>query len=147
DIPYGEARWTTFPELLEKHGVSWKVYQNELTTGGGFTGEERLWLSNFGCNPLEFLSQFNVRFSPRYVATLEAQAKKLSGEIEKLQATLAKPLPDAGDTPESKRAFDQARQKQDKAKKDLAIKEDVLRQAQEELKKWSPENFERLSEQ
>jgi phospholipase C len=147
DIPYGEARWMTFPELLEKHRVSWKVYQNELTTGGGFSCDERLWLSNFGCNPLEFLSQFNVRFSPRYVAGLESQAKKLLGEIEKLQATLAKPLPDAGDTPETKRAFDQARQTQDKAKKDLAIKEGVLRRARDELKKWSRENFERLGDQ
>lgn len=146
EIPYGEARWVTFPELLEKHGVSWKVYQNELSTGGGFSGEERSWLSNFGCNPLEFLAQYNVRFSPRYIASLETQVERVSGEIEKLRETLAKPLPDAGDTPETKRAFEQARQAQEKAKKDLAIKEGVLRQAQEELKKWSRENFERLSE-
>jgi phospholipase C len=146
NIPWGEARWTTFPELLEKHGVSWKVYQNELTTGGGFSGEERSWLSNFGCNPLEFLSQFNVRFSPRYIASLEAQVKKVSGEIETLRKALAKPLPEAGDTPEAKRALDQARKAQDKAKKDLAIKEEVLRKAQNELKQWSPKNFERLSE-
>mgnify|MGYP001035878583 CR=1 FL=1 len=146
DIPWGEARWVTFPELLEKHGISWKVYQNELTVGGGFTGEERRWLSNFGDNPLEELAQYNVRFSPRYVAGLEAQAKKLSEEIEKLREVLAKPLPEEGDTPEAKRAFEQARQAHEKAKKDLAIKEDVLRRAQEEMKKWSRENFERLSE-
>ncbi|WP_406697266.1 phospholipase C, phosphocholine-specific [Singulisphaera sp. Ch08] len=145
DVPYGEAHWTTFPEVLEKHGVSWKVYQNELTAGGGFSGEARSWLSNFGDNPLEELSQFNVRFSPRYVAGLKAQTEQLPGEIEKLKAVLARPLPEAGDTAEAKKAFDKARQTLDKAKKDIAKKEDVLRQAQDELKKWSRENFEQLS--
>lgn len=145
NIPYGEANWTTFPELLEKQGVSWKVYQNELTTGGGFQNEERLWLSNFGCNPLEFLSQFKVRFSQRYVAGLQAQAEKLSGEIEKLKGALAKPLPAAGVAAEAKQAFDKARQAQDKAQKALAKKEEVFRQAQAELQQWSPENFKQLT--
>ncbi|MEO6188963.1 MAG: alkaline phosphatase family protein, partial [Ginsengibacter sp.] len=67
EIPYGEAHWKTFPERLEENGVSWKVYQNDINAGGGFTGDERAWLSNFGCNPLEFLAQYNVRFYPRYV--------------------------------------------------------------------------------
>ncbi|MBS0210214.1 MAG: phospholipase C, phosphocholine-specific [Planctomycetes bacterium] len=145
DVPYGEAHWTTFPELLERHDVSWKVYQNELTAGGGFSDEERRWLSNFGDNPLEELSQFNVRFSPRYVARLKSQTEELPGEIAKLKAVLAKPLPEAGGTAAAKKAFDKAQQALEKSKRDIAKKEDVLRQAREELKKWSRENFEQLS--
>ncbi|MBL9094443.1 MAG: phospholipase C, phosphocholine-specific [Planctomycetaceae bacterium] len=139
DVPYGEAHWTTFPELLEKHDVSWKVYQNELTAGGGFSDEERRWLSNFGDNPLEELAQFNVRFSPRYVAGLQAQIEQLPDEIAKLKALLAKPLPEVGDTA--------AQRARDKAKKDIAKKEDVLRRAQEGLQTWSRENFARLSDE
>jgi phospholipase C len=145
NVPYGEAYWTTFPELLERHGVSWKVYQNALTAGGGFQGEERAWLSNFGDNQLEELSQFNVRFSARYVAGLKAQAEGLPAEIEKLKALLAKPLPEAGETEEAKKALEKAQQVMDKVRKDLSKKEAVLREAQEGLKKWSRENFEQLS--
>lgn len=146
NIPYGEAHWTTFPELLETHGVSWKVYQNELSAGGGFQNEERLWLSNFGCNPLEFLSQFNVRFSPRYIAGLKAQVENLPGEIAKLKSVVETPLPEAAETAESKKGFDKAVQARDKAKKDIAAKENVLRRAREELKQWSGENFSQLTE-
>jgi phospholipase C len=41
--PPGGYRWTTYPERLEKAGVSWKIYQQE---------------DNFGCNVLEFFNQF-----------------------------------------------------------------------------------------
>lgn len=142
DIPYGEAHWTTFPELLEKHAVSWRVYQNDLTAGGGFQGNERSWLSNFGCNPLEYFSQYNVRFSPRYVAGLQAQVSGLPVEIAELKATLAKSLPETDKTSGARKAFDRTREK---AAKDLAKKEEVLRQAQAELKKWSRERYEQLS--
>src|SRR5262245_49012568 len=37
--------WKTFPERLEENGVSWKVYQNELSVGFGFTEEEEAWLA------------------------------------------------------------------------------------------------------
>src|SRR6185437_16375824 len=63
DVETGEISWTTFPELLEKAGIPWKVYQNDLTIGGGFTGEERAWLANFGCNLLEPFDQYNARFT------------------------------------------------------------------------------------
>jgi len=144
EIPYGEAHWTTFPELLEKHGVSWRVYQNDLTAGGGFQGNERSWLANFGCNPLEYFSQYNVRFSPRYVAGLQAQVSGLPVEIAKLKTTLANSPPDTHKTGAARKAFDRA---QEKAAQDLARKEEVLRNAQAELKKWSRENYEHLSTQ
>jgi phospholipase C len=144
-IPYGEANWTTFPEVLERNGVSWRVYQNDLTAGGGFVGEERAWLSNFGCNPLEYLSQYNVRFSERYVAGLKTQIEELPGEIEGLKALLAKPLPAAGQTDKEKNAYKKAVDAQEKARKDIAKKEGVLQNAKAELKQYSRENFDQLS--
>src|ERR1700744_6714435 len=55
--------WTTFPEQLQKNGVSWKFYQNELWADSGLTDEEAAWLSNFGCNMLECFSQYNVKLA------------------------------------------------------------------------------------
>jgi len=145
EIPWGEARWTTFPEILEKNGVSWKVYQNDITEGGGFEKAARPWLSNFGCNPLEYLAQYNVRFTPRYVAGLEAQVAGLPGEIEQLKASVAAPLPEAGDTDVTKKAYEKACSAQDKARKSIVKKEEVLSNAQRELQQWNRENFEKLS--
>jgi phospholipase C len=39
----GGFRWTTYPERLEKAGISWKVYQQE---------------DNYGCNMLEYFKVF-----------------------------------------------------------------------------------------
>ena len=58
--------WPTFPERLEDLGVSWKIYQNEISVGVGLTEEEDAWLSNFGDNPLEYFRQFNVRLTEAY---------------------------------------------------------------------------------
>jgi len=56
--------WPTFPERLESLGVSWKVYQNELTVETGLSEEEDAWLANFGDNPLEYFSQYQVHLLP-----------------------------------------------------------------------------------
>jgi phospholipase C len=131
DIPYGEARWLTFPEMLEKQGVSWRVYQNDITAGGGFEGEERAWLSNFGCNLLEWFAQYQVRFCSRYVASLQKQVEALPQEI----ATIHKQLEDATlDSANKRRLMSQ-----------VEAKEKVLTRAKEELQTWSKENFEKLS--
>src|SRR3546814_6845641 len=95
DIPWGEARWKTFPERLEDAGVSWKVYQNDVGAAGGYQGEERSWLANFGCNPLAFLSQFNVRFIPGYVKRRESLARSLPEEISKIEKELSGMHPSA----------------------------------------------------
>ncbi|MET0300542.1 MAG: alkaline phosphatase family protein, partial [Flavitalea sp.] len=68
-----EVNWTTFPDRLEDNGISWRIYQNEISLATGFTGEEESWLSNFTDNPIEWFSQFNVRFSDthrRYAKTV-----------------------------------------------------------------------------
>ncbi len=108
--------WTTFPERLEENGISWKVYQNELSVGVGFTGEEDSWLANFGDNPLEYFTQYNVKFHPAYIDNLPKAAAAIAEAMKKEQ------------TPE----------KLDALKKQLAIIE-------ADQKKYTKENFERLS--
>src|SRR5215470_4249046 len=46
-----EVSWKTFPERLEEHGISWRVYQNEISLASGLEGEADAWLTNFGDNP------------------------------------------------------------------------------------------------
>lgn len=131
EIPWGEARWKTFPERLEAAGVSWRVYQNDITAGGGFTGDEGAWLSNFGCNPLEFLSQYKVRFSPKYIKSLQRRAESLPVALAELDKKLATLSPsDAQYT---------------KVQKEIAKKKEVLEDTRAQLVQWSQENFEKLS--
>lgn len=79
--------WTTYPERLEDAGISWKVYQNELSVGVGLDGEQDAWLGNFTDNPLEFFKQYRPQLSPAHLA-------HINHEIEKLQQELAdKTLP------------------------------------------------------
>ena len=75
-----EASWHTFPERLEDAGVSWRIYQNEISIDSGFKGEEDPWLSSFGDNPIEWFTQYNIRFAksrrtylPTFIAEAPAQ--------------------------------------------------------------------------
>lgn len=58
------ASWTTFPERLEEANISWKVYQNEISTLSALKDEHQSWLGNFGDNPLEFFTQYNAKAKP-----------------------------------------------------------------------------------
>lgn len=90
DVEYtSEASWTTFPERLEDHGISWKIYQNELSLEMGFEGDEEGWLSNFTDNPIEWFTQFNVRFSPAHRAYVEKRLPRLPAEIQALETKIA----------------------------------------------------------
>ncbi|MBX3111053.1 MAG: phospholipase C, phosphocholine-specific [Fimbriimonadaceae bacterium] len=84
ETDYGsEAAWKTFPERLQEAGVSWKVYQNEISISSGLNGDEDTWLANFTDNPLEWFQQYRVRFSPR-------RREFVKGEIARLEAEAAK---------------------------------------------------------
>jgi phospholipase C len=90
DVDYGRwADWTTFPERLEDAGVSWKVYQNELSLTSGLTGEHDAWLSNFTDNPLEWFSQYNVRFAPTHRAFVARRIREIPAEIAERTARAA----------------------------------------------------------
>ncbi|MCY4780253.1 phospholipase C, phosphocholine-specific [Sphingobacterium sp. UT-1RO-CII-1] len=79
-INYRDVSWTTYPERLQKAGIDWKVYQNELSIDIGFEGEEDGWLANFTNNNLEFYKQYGVRFHP---ARRQFRAKRIP-EIQDL---------------------------------------------------------------
>jgi len=132
DIPYEQTRLRTFPELLEENNVSWKVYQNDICTGGGFKGDERAWLTNFVCNLLEFLPQYNVKFSKRYIQGLQKLAETLPAQISDLETKT--------------NAMDAADPQLGKNRKALIKKKEVLEQTGNELIKWSRENYEKLSQ-
>lgn len=132
DLKFGEGRWKTFPERLEEKGISWNVYQNDITCGGGFEGDERSWLSNFGCNPLELFSSYNVRFSERYVQSLQKQVELLPRQISELQ--------------EKSKSVSNGGNEFQKIQADIRKKQEVLDNAKDDLLKWSRENFEKLSD-
>jgi len=130
DFGYGKMPWETFPELLSQNNIPWRFYQNELSCGGGFSGEERSWLANFGCNLLEFFKKYNVKFSERYVVNLQKQAETLPGEINALQERTPSSDEDAK-----------------KAEESIRKKQEVLDNARTELKAWNKESYAKLSDQ
>lgn len=82
------ARWTTFPERLEANGVSWRIYQNELSVGAGLTSEEDAWLANFTDNPLEWFEQYHVKLSAGYIGYLKKAPDLVTADIKQLEEAL-----------------------------------------------------------
>ncbi|WP_262248755.1 phosphocholine-specific phospholipase C [Parapedobacter soli] len=78
---YKDLGWKTYPERLQEAGISWRVYQNELSLPVGFEGEEEDWLANFTNNNLEFHKQYHVRFHPAHRHYMERLAAQLEDEI------------------------------------------------------------------
>src|SRR5690242_13268108 len=106
ETDYGsEAKWTTFPERLEENGVSWKIYQNELSLETGLPHEEEEWLANFTDNPLEWFSQYHVRFLPSHRAWMDKMAATLPGEIQRLQTELGNVAGNDSKTADLKKAL------------------------------------------
>ncbi|MGV3616256.1 MAG: phosphocholine-specific phospholipase C [Fimbriimonas sp.] len=92
DTDYGrEAAWKTYPERLEEAGVSWRIYQNEISLDSGFVGEEDSWLSNFTDNPIEWFSQYRVRFAKGHRRHLDRLATALPDEIAAKRKQAADP--------------------------------------------------------
>ncbi|MCE7068557.1 phosphocholine-specific phospholipase C [Dyadobacter sp. CY326] len=127
-----EATWTTFPERLEDNGVSWRIYQNEISLDSGLTGVEDAWLANFTDNPIEWFTQYNVRFHTGYQQYQKARLSALPGEIQQAEEKLTKL------TKGTKEAAD--------LEKSLVAKRKELIFAKEEIERWSPENYEKLSQ-
>ena len=116
--------WKTFPERLEEHGVSWRIYQNELTMGMGLTGEESNWLGNFGTNVMEYFKGYNVRLHPSSIANLSERKKAVKAEIKRL-----------GTEPES-----------ESDKRRLKAAQKVLALIEENEKHYTQKNFEKLTD-
>lgn len=120
-----EASWRTFPERLEEHGISWKVYQNEVSLPTDV--EDESLLANFTDNNLEWFSQYHVRFSKGFQDYLRKQENVLPKEIAEIETRLKSAGADV-----------------DELRKQLAQKKDDLSQVREHLKKWTPEAFTKL---
>ncbi len=91
-----QAKWKSFPEILEEQNVSWRIYQNEISLPKGMSGEQEAWLSNFTDNPIEWFSKFNVKFSkgyyqniPNIIAYLKQEIEKNPNQKERLEAMMA----------------------------------------------------------
>lgn len=124
-----EASWETYPERLEEAGISWRVYQNEISLPTGLKGDEDFWLSNFTDNPLEWFVQHRVRFSKAHYRYCQLQSIQLPGEIKELRRNIA----------------GLEGNKKEGAEKRLKEKEQQLLYTNEALIQFSPEAFDRLS--
>jgi phospholipase C len=113
DVDYdSEASWTTFPERLEDLGVSWRIYQNEISLDSGLHGEADAWLANFTDNPIEWFSQYRVRFAASHRKHIAERASALPGEIAALEAKPA--------TAETKKKLTNAKRELEEARLELA---------------------------
>jgi phospholipase C len=83
EILIGDMTWKTYPERLHEAGINWKFYQNELTNQGGLSKEEEAWLSNYGCNLLEFFASYNVEAYEGSVAGMREQIASLMQQIDR----------------------------------------------------------------
>jgi phospholipase C len=132
EMDYGaEANWKTFPERLEENNITWKIYQNEISVGVGFKGEEDAWLSNFTDNSIEFFTQYNVRFLPAHMKHLPEKIEWLRSEIAKGEEK-AKTLPEGEELTRLKRM--------------LAYGKRELDSSLIHIKKYTPENYAKLSQ-
>lgn len=121
--PY--LNWKTFPERLEENGISWKLYQNEISMPSPLSGEASGWLGNFGTNVLEFFKQYNVRLHPEAIATLARKKENILKQIDSLSK-----LPSGGDTDTK-----------------LAAARKVLALIEADQEKFTIENYNKLSPQ
>ncbi len=123
-----EASWKTFPERLEENGISWKVYQNEISLPTGV--DDASLLANFTDNNLEWFSQFNVRYSSGFQKYIKGLQQSLPKDIADLERELSQLSED----------------KKPEYQKKLQKKKQQLNQVNDVLKNWNYENFEKLSE-
>ncbi|WP_127126164.1 phosphocholine-specific phospholipase C [Pseudoflavitalea rhizosphaerae] len=133
DADYGnEVSWKTFPERLEENNISWKIYQNELSLYVGFQGEEESWLANFTDNPIEFFSQYQVKYHKAYIDNLPNAIKTITASIQQLEQKLMN-MP--GDSEELA-----------KAKKSLAWQQRKLKEFEADREKYTSTGFQKLGE-
>jgi phospholipase C len=93
-------------------------------------GEDVSWLANFTDNNLEWFSQFGVRFSPGHYEHMKYQSK----ELPKIIKDLEKKVKSAGD------------EGKERLQKELDDKRKQLVFIEQNLKKFNPNTFNKLSE-
>lgn len=83
-----EASWKTFPEHLQENNISWKIYQNELSTVSNLTDKQDVWLGNFEDNPIIWFTQYKVKLSAAYLAYMQEAPAILNTRKQELQNKL-----------------------------------------------------------
>ena len=126
------ANWDTFPERLEENGISWKIYQNEISLESGLEGEYDAWLTNFTDNPIEWFTKYHVKFSASYQNFLRKMIVSLPMDIKALEDKAGSPTLTA--------------KEKEELEKQLQEKKGWLTIANEDIKIFTPENFEKLPE-
>jgi phospholipase C len=117
-IDFKDVGWKTYPQRLEEAGISWGVYQNELSIASGLSGDEDYWLANFTDNDLEFNKHYQVRFHPLHRQFMQTELDRLSKLVE------------SGTLKNAELSKTQAR----------------VAELKKDLETYSQENFERLSD-
>lgn len=120
-----EASWSTFPEKLEDNGISWKVYQNEISLPTNV--EDSSLLANFTDNNLEWFSQYGVRYSTAFQDFLKRREKELPLEIAQLEKQIK--MTDANN---------------EEVAGQIAEKKEEVELVREHLQRWSRERFQQL---
>lgn len=156
------AGFTSYPERLEDNGIPWKIYQNEISLDIAFNEEEDAWLANFGDNPIEWFSQYHVKFAAFYRNALPAKITELNAEISQLQGKV-NAMKTAGNKGADKGAADQgsagmsvsnsdaagkeaAGKSLEAIEKELAGKQAILKILEADRVKYTPENYAKLSQ-
>ena len=107
--------WMTYPDRLEQHGVSWRIYQNEISLPSGLSDDEDNWLSNFDDNPLEYFVQYKVRFARSHQRWLAQRAESLEATLNRLTSGGASRSAEAGEQ------IADLTQQLDRIRRDLAV--------------------------
>lgn len=121
------ASWKTFPERLQEHGISWKVYQNEISLQNEISGKDESLLGNFTNNNLEWFSQYNVRFKKSHIDFYNKRIAELPLEIQELERELT------------------ANPNAQKVRNTLTQKQNQLASFKREVQDYSVANYEKLS--
>ena len=83
-----EASWPTFPERLEDAGVSWRIYQNEISIDSGSERGRGRLARSFGDNPIEWFTQYNIRFATSRRAYLPKFLAEAPGQLQAKERAL-----------------------------------------------------------
>ncbi|AKD56220.1 phosphocholine-specific phospholipase C [Spirosoma radiotolerans] len=133
NVDYGsEVSWTTFPERLEENGISWKIYQNEISLPTGLAGEADGWLSNFTDNPIEWFSQYQVRYHPAYYRHIQQEEKAIPERIQTLETKL--------------KSLSESDKEYATVKRELAHQQQWQKMVQSDLVTYTPGKFSQLPE-
>jgi phospholipase C len=112
-----QLEWTTFPDRLERQGISWRIYQNELSLPSGLSEAEDKWLSNFDDNPLEYFTHYHVRFTPSHRRWLTEKEGSLMSALKQLSSEPR--------SAETEKRIAETQQQLDEVRRDLSTRTDA----------------------